>query len=75
MPHDHVVDIKGLCCSAPVIELTKVFKTFVVGEVALVISDKSSMLRDIPAYCAMTQHALLRQEEKEGLFQFWIQKQ
>lgn len=74
MNHDHVIDIKGLCCSAPVIRLTEEFKVFASGDVALVISDKSSMISDIPAYCSMTKHKLLKQEESEGLFQFWIRK-
>ncbi len=74
MEHDHVIDIKGLCCSAPVLRLTKEFKAFISGDVTLVISDKCSMANDIPAYCDMTEHALLKQEEKNGLFQFWIRK-
>lgn len=72
--HDHVIDIKGLCCSAPVLRLTKEFKTFAPGDIALVVSDKCSMTNDIPAYCGMMKHELLRQEEKDGLFQFWIRK-
>lgn len=75
MKHDHVIDIKGLCCSAPVLRLTKEFKAFASGDVALVISDKCSMVNDIPAYCGMTKHDLLKQEEKDGLFHFWIRKQ
>jgi len=75
MKHDHEIDIKGLCCSAPVIRLTKEFKAFAPGEIALVVSDKCSMIKDIPAYCGMTKHALLKQEEVDGLFHFWIQKQ
>lgn len=75
MEHDHVIDIKGLCCSAPVLRLTKEFKQFSPGDVALVISDKCSMVKDIPAYCGMTKHELLQQEEKDGLFRFWIRKQ
>jgi len=74
MRHDHCVDIKGLCCSAPVLRLTKEFKQFASGEVALVVSDKSSMLSDIPAYCVATKHEILKQEEKDGLFHFWIRK-
>lgn len=73
--HDHVIDIKGLCCSAPVLRLTKEFKEFASGDVALVISDKCSMVNDIPAYCGMTKHELLKQEEKAGLFYFWIRIQ
>ncbi len=72
MEHDYTVDIKSLCCSAPVLRLTQEFKNFIVGKVALVISDKSSMLNDIPAYCRVTKHQLVKQEEKDGLFYFWI---
>lgn len=75
MDYDHLIDIKGLCCSAPVLRLTKEFKAFASGEVALVISDKSSMLKDIPAYCNMTRHELLKQEENAGVYNFWIKKQ
>jgi len=73
--HDHVLDIKGLCCSAPVLRLTKEFKGFASGDVVLVISDKCSMANDIPAYCLMTKHELLKQEEEDGLYHFWIKKQ
>lgn len=71
---DHVVDIKGLCCSAPVLRITKAFAGFNPGETALVISDKCSMLNDIPAYCRMTGHELLKQDENDGIFRFLIRK-
>ncbi len=74
MAHDHVIDIKGLCCSAPVIRLTREFKTYAPGDIILVISDKSSMLSDIPAYCAMTRHELIKQESSDNLYHFWIRK-
>ena len=73
--HDRVIDIKGLCCSAPVLRLTKEFKTLACGNVALVISDKCSMLNDLPAFCRMTNNELLKQDEADGLFHFWIRKQ
>ncbi len=72
MTHDHFVDIKGMCCSAPVIHLTKKFKSMNTGDVALIESNKVSMLNDIPAYCLSTKNELLEQEEKDGLFYFWI---
>lgn len=72
--YDHIIDIKGLCCSAPVLRLTKEFKGYSSGDVALVISNKWSMNNDIPAYCGMTKHELLKQEEKDGLFYFWVRK-
>lgn len=72
--HDHFVDIRGMCCSAPVIRLTKEIKPLAQGAVVLVVSDKISMLNDIPAYCQQTCHELLRHEERDCLFHFWIRK-
>lgn len=72
MEHKHFVDIKGMCCSAPVIQLTKEFKPMQSGDIVLVESDKISMLNDIPSYCSSTKNELVGQEEKNGLYYFWI---
>lgn len=72
LKHDHFVDIKGMCCSAPVIRLTKEFKPMSSGDIVLVESDKVSMLSDIPSCCALTKNELLQQEEEKGLYYFWI---
>lgn len=74
MRHDHLVDIKGMCCSAPVIRLAKEFARFSAGDVVRVISDKSSMLNDIPAWCNMTGNGLLKTERSGDMFTFWIEK-
>ncbi len=62
-----------MCCSAPVIHLTKEFKSMQSGDIALVESNKVSMLNDIPAYCVATKNELLNQEKKDGLYYFWIE--
>ena len=72
MEYDHFVDIKGMCCSTPVIHLTKKFKSMNSGDIVLAESDKVSMLNDIPSYCLITKNELIKQEEKGGLFHFWI---
>jgi len=72
MEYDHLIDIKGMCCSAPVIHLTKEFKKMKSGDVILAESNKISMLNDIPAYCSLTNNELLKQEERDGLYYFWI---
>lgn len=72
--HDRLVDIRGLCCAAPVLRLSKEFRTMRAGEIALVVSDKCSMMNDIPAFCAQTKHVLLGQGERDGLLHFWIRK-
>ena len=70
MEYDHFVDIKGMCCSAPVIHLTNKFKSMKSGDIVLAESNKVSMLNDIPAYCLLTENKLIK--EKDGLFHFWI---
>jgi len=72
MLHDHFVDIKGMCCSAPVIRLTKEFKPMNSGDIVLVESDKVSMLSDIPSYCTLTNNELIHQEKNNDLYYFWI---
>lgn len=74
MHYDQLVDIKGLCCAAPVLKLTSKFRNYAVGETVLVVADKRSMLNDIPAYCSMKGYPLLKEETTEALFYFWIQK-
>ncbi len=72
MEHDHFVDIKDMCCSAPVIHLTKEFKSMQRDDIVLVESNKVSMLKDIPSYCRLTENQLIKQKEKDGLYYFWI---
>ncbi len=76
MKYDHFIDAKGkgMCCSTPVTLLSKEFKHVKSGEVVLVVSDRVAMIKDIPAYCSLTKYELIRQEEKDGLLQFWIKK-
>ncbi|HEY0721968.1 MAG TPA: sulfurtransferase TusA family protein [Gammaproteobacteria bacterium] len=74
MQHQQMVDIRGMCCSAPVIRLAKEFAQFRSGEVVLVISDKISMLNDIPAWCNLTGNGLMKAEQIGELHHFWIEK-
>ena len=72
MEHDYFIDIKGMCCSAPIIHLTKEFKSMKSGDIVLAESNKVSMLSDMPSYCSSTKNELMKQEEKDGLFHFGI---
>ncbi len=74
MEHDHTIDISGLCCAQPIIRITQELKQMATGNVLLVKSDKVSISKDIPAYCKQTGNNLIHQEEHQGEFRFWIQK-
>lgn len=69
------VDLKGLCCAQPIIQLAKEIKTIKVGEILLVEADKDSMRKDIPAFCTQTGHTLLHHDQHNELLRFWIRKE
>ncbi|HUW28643.1 MAG TPA: sulfurtransferase TusA family protein [Sulfuriferula sp.] len=74
MEYDRTLDVCGLCCAEPIIRITKALKHAAAGEVLLVTADKTSMLKDIPAYCNQTANDLIQQQESQGKLQFWIRK-
>ncbi|MEK6680321.1 MAG: sulfurtransferase TusA family protein [Nitrospirota bacterium] len=69
-----LVDIRGICCAQPIIRLAKELKNIEHGEVILAVSDKTSMLNDIPAFCNKTNNQLIHHEEVNGVLRFWIKK-
>ncbi|MHB1587713.1 MAG: sulfurtransferase TusA family protein [Acidiferrobacteraceae bacterium] len=74
MEHDHTLDVCGLCCAEPIIRITQAMKGAVSGDVLRVTSDKTSLLKDVPAYCKQTGQDLIHQQEVQGKFLFWIRK-
>lgn len=69
-----LVDIRGICCAQPIIRLAKELNSIEHGEVILAVSDKTSMLNDIPAFCNKTNNQLIHHEEVNGVLRFWIKK-
>lgn len=74
MDRDQTLDVSGLCCAEPIIRITKQMKMLVPGDILLVVSDKSSMDNDIPAYCRQTGNALVSRERVAGQLRFRIRK-
>ena len=74
MEHKQTLDVCGLCCAEPIIRINKALKGIESGEVLLVTADKTSMLKDVPAYCKQTANDLIQQQESHGKYQFWIRK-
>ena len=72
MEYDRLVDVKGLCCAVPIARMKKEFGTMSSGQVALIVSDKVSMLGDVISFCNMTRHELVKQQEENGIFNFWL---
>ncbi len=70
-----LVDLKGLCCAQPIIQLAKELKAMQIGEILLAEADKDSMRQDIPAFCKQTGHTLLQHDQHHELLRFWIRKE
>ena len=69
------VDLKGLCCAQPIIQLAKEVKALRVGEIVLVEADRDSMRKDIPAYCRQAGHTLLHHDQHGEILRFWVRKE
>lgn len=74
MQHDQSVDVRGLCCAEPIFRITKAMQKLRDGQVLLVLADKVSLAKDVPAYCHQTGHELAHRAEEDGTLQFWIRR-
>jgi len=72
MQHDYTIDLKDMCCQGPILLMTKEFKNMDSGKVVLITSDRDSMKNDVPAFCRMQKHEVLKQDEVDGRYHFWV---
>ncbi|MDA8158269.1 MAG: sulfurtransferase TusA family protein [Deltaproteobacteria bacterium] len=81
MDNNRKIDITGMCCSVPIIKISKELKDMQSGDILLALSDKVSMENDIPAFCRQSGNELLGLETSgqdpklpEGTLAFYIKK-
>ncbi len=72
--HDAVVDARNTFCPMPVIQAFQAIKTLSAGKVLKVLATDPGSKADFPAWAESTGNHLLRHEEKDGTFTYWIQK-
>lgn len=72
MQHDYQIDLKDMCCQGPILLMTKEFKKMDSGKVVLITSERDSMKNDVPAFCRMQKHEVLKHDESNGLLRFWV---
>ncbi len=53
------LDVRGLLCPQPIIDLARVMGEIAVGEELLILSDDMAFPADVRAWCAGTGHELL----------------
>ncbi|MBI4298172.1 MAG: sulfurtransferase TusA family protein [Chloroflexi bacterium] len=74
MKDDKVLDTRGKLCPMPVIEASLVMKDLISGHVLKVLATDPGSKADFPAWAEASGHRLLKQEAKDTIFTYWIQK-
>ncbi len=71
---DIVVDATGLRCPEPLMVVRNKMMDLNSGEVIKVIATDPSTSWDFPKFCQFLNHELIRKEESEGQYFYWIRK-
>jgi tRNA 2-thiouridine synthesizing protein A len=74
MEADLIVDAKGLSCPMPIVKAKKAIDTLQSGQILqLETTDKGSK-NDFQSWVKQTNHELIKMEEDNGVFRFFIKK-
>jgi tRNA 2-thiouridine synthesizing protein A len=71
---DRILDATGLLCPEPVMMLHNAIRDMAPGEVVQILATDPSTLRDVPKFCRFLGHELLRQEDSDGQYRYWLRK-
>lgn len=66
MPSIREVDLTGLKCPMPIVELAKLIKQLQPGEEFTATANDPAFCLDVKAWCNRTGHELLEQSETDG---------
>lgn len=72
--HHHQLDTCGLYCPEPIMLLHEKMDQIESGEIVLVLATDPATTRDIPKFCQFLKHPLIKQEEDEQQYRYWIEK-
>lgn len=71
---DETLDAKGLNCPLPILKTKVVLNKMQPGQVLHVEATDPHSVIDFEAYCARTEHQLIKILESEGLYEFYIRR-
>lgn len=69
-----VLDAKGLACPMPIIRTRKAINELESGQVLEIHSTDQGSQNDLTAWAKSGGHELVKFEEENGIFKFWIKK-
>jgi tRNA 2-thiouridine synthesizing protein A len=69
-----VLDAKGLACPMPVVKTKKAMMELESGQVLEIHATDKGAKNDLTAWAKSSGHELLKHEEENNIFTFWIKK-
>ena len=74
MNADKLLDAKGLACPMPIVKTKKAMDQLESGQVLEVHATDKGSKNDLTAWAKSGGHELVKHEEEEGVYKFWIIK-
>lgn len=73
-PPDQVVDARGLACPLPLLRAKLALNGMQAGQLLYLSATDAGSKRDIARFAELAGHSLLRAEERDGEFHYWLRK-
>lgn len=71
---DQYLDAKGLNCPLPILKTKVLLNTMLADEVLFVEATDPHSQVDFEAYCARTEHEIIKSTFSEGIYSFFIKR-
>lgn len=71
---DESLDARGLNCPLPILKTKVILNKMQPGKIIYVQATDPHSVIDFEAYCARTNHELLRINKNDGLYEFFIRR-
>jgi len=69
-----VLDAKGLACPMPIVKTKKAINELALGEILEIHATDKGAKNDLTAWAKSGGHELIKHEEENDVFKFWIKK-
>lgn len=73
MNKDVTLDVRGLLCPLPIVQLAKKIKELKSGQILELIADDVGAKEDVPAWCKRAGHQLISADTAGKILKFYIQ--
>jgi len=74
MEFDRDLDVKGLNCPLPILRTKKALAEMESGQVLRVLATDPGSLKDFPAFAKQTGNELVKQQEDNRVFEFFLKR-